>query len=108
MGQTQRVSGVATSIRRDQDGYTCVRYHQTDVVRFKDESIILNTGGWFTATTKVRMNQASNQFGLGFHVYQKSHEWFVRMEDGRVLRMTDGIDLCRQSSGIFASHATTK
>ena len=54
------------------------------------------------------MNQASNQFGLGFHVYQKSHEWFVRMEDGRVLRMTDGMDLCRQSSGIFASHATTK
>ncbi|SVD20537.1 uncharacterized protein METZ01_LOCUS373391, partial [marine metagenome] len=32
MAQSQRLSGVATSIRTDSDGYTCVRYHQTDVV----------------------------------------------------------------------------
>ena len=105
MAQSQRVSGVATSIRTDSDGYTCVRYHQTDVVRFKvwfkGERIILNTGGWFTATTKLRMNQAANQFGLGFRVYQKNHEWFVSLRDGRVLQFTDGIDLAQQTSGIF-------
>ena len=102
MAQSQRVSGVATSIRTDSDGYTCVRYHQTDVVRFKGERIILNTGGWFTATTKLRMNQASNQFGLGFRVYQKNHEWFVSLRDGRVFPFDGSIEIgLSQTSGIF-------
>lgn len=79
MAQTQRVSGVATSIRREGNDM-CVRYHNTDVVRFDDARlhIILNTGGWRTATTKTRMNQTSNQFGLGYGVYQKKGDWFVQ------------------------------
>lgn len=78
MSQTQRLSGVATSIRREGNDM-CVRYHDTDVVRFDDPrlKIVLNTGGWKTATTKTRMNQASNQFGLEYEVYQKKGDWFV-------------------------------
>lgn len=76
MTQIRRVSGVATSIRQE-DGYTKVRYHNTDVVCFNDKHIILDSGGWQTATTKTRMNQASNQFNLGFHVYQEKGEWYV-------------------------------
>ena len=47
-------------------GMTHVTYHQTVVVRFNHEHIILNSGGYRTATTKTRMNQASNQFDLGY------------------------------------------
>ena len=66
----------ATTVRYE-NGETIVRYHQTDILKHNLERICLNTGGWFTATTKTRLNQASNQFGLGFRVYQKDHEWFV-------------------------------
>ena len=57
-----------------------VRYHETDVVVTSPEKIILNTGGWFTATTKKRMNQASQQWGLGFSVYQVASKWYVSYE----------------------------
>ena len=78
MGQMQKVGTHATTIGRDSStNMMTVKYQNTYVVSFNDVSIILNTGGWFTNTTKTRMNQASNQFGLGYQVYQKDFEWFV-------------------------------
>lgn len=59
------------------EGHTIVRYHETPVVIVTPTKIILNTGGWFTSTTKSRMNQASNQWGLGYKVYQKDYQWYV-------------------------------
>lgn len=58
-------------------GHGIVRYHQTQVFAWTPETITLNTGGWFTNTTKLRMNQAAAQYGLGYGVYQKQHNWFV-------------------------------
>jgi hypothetical protein len=54
-----------------------VTYHSTDVVVFSKEEIVLDTGGWFTVTTKARMNQASNEFGLGYQVYQEKGYWYI-------------------------------
>ena len=76
MGQTQRVSGRATSIRQEGPDIV-ITYHATDVVRFNAKRIILDTGGWKTNTTKTRMNQASAQYGLGYYVYQKDFSWYV-------------------------------
>ena len=76
MGQQHRVSGVATSIKTHGKN-TQVIYRGTVVVSFSNKLITLNTGGWMTATTKTRMNQASSQFGLGYRVFQKNFEWFV-------------------------------
>ncbi len=76
------------------DGYTCIRYHSTEVVKFNDDEIILNSGGWQTVTTKLRMNQASNQFRLGFYVHQRQHEWFVT-NSGRTYSFNDGMILER-------------
>jgi hypothetical protein len=83
MAQTQRVTGVATKVY-DEDGYTKVRYHSTDVVKFNSDKIILDSGGWMTSTTKTRMNQTSNQFHLGYAVYQKGGHWFVRFKGGDI------------------------
>ena len=77
MAQMQKVTGRSTSIRETPDGKTAVRYHDTDVVVFDKDSVVLDSGGWRTYTTKARMVQACNQFGLGFTVYQKDFEWFV-------------------------------
>jgi hypothetical protein len=76
MGQTTKVKGVATSVRVDGNS-TIVRYHNTDVVVFDSETITLDCGGWKTVTTKTRMNQASHEFNLGYHVYSLKKEWIV-------------------------------
>lgn len=90
MAQTRRVTGVATNVRI-QDSFTIVRYHDTDVVRFNAESIFLNVGGWKSATTKTRMNQASNQYSLGYSVFQRKGEWFVRWKGKDIPYTGDGI-----------------
>ena len=80
MAQMQEVRGVQTSIRTDETG-THINYRGTDVVSFSAGSITLRTGGWRSNTTKLRMNQAANQYRLGFSVFQKNHEWFVQVGD---------------------------
>ena len=87
MAQNQQVSGVATSIRTAH-GITRVQYHRTIVVKFDANEIILDTGGWRTVTTKLRMNQASNQFDLGYQVYQHDFNWFVVFK-GRTRQFVD-------------------
>lgn len=64
-------------VNPDRGTITHVTYHSTDVVVFDDLSVKLDNGGYWTATTKTRMNQAANQFGLGFQVYQYKKQWFV-------------------------------
>jgi len=66
-------------------GCTFVWYHGTPVAAFGDKEIILTTNGWYTPTTKTRMNQASAQFNLGFQVFQKKWQWYVAYKNGPTL-----------------------
>ena len=79
MSRNQVCKGTATRVSTDDNGALCVRYHNTVVwQRTVEGSIILRTGGWRTATTKLRMNQAFNQFGPAYYnVFQKKGDWFV-------------------------------
>ena len=63
---------------------TIVVYHNTPVVKFNGDKIILDSGGYKTLTTKTRMNQAANQFGLGFFVFQKGYDWYVDYQGTRL------------------------
>jgi len=85
-GQTRLVRGKATRVTRV-DGILQVWYHRTPVVTVDAKKIVLDTGGWKTRTTKTRMNQASNEFGLGYHVFVEGREWFVNHK-GRILPFT--------------------
>jgi len=76
MASINRVGSHKTYIRSSGQSII-VRYHNTDVVKFTPKTITLNTGGWKTNTTKTRMNQASNQYGLGFSVSQVKGVWYV-------------------------------
>ena len=77
MAQQQRVGKTATKIKVNEQGETEIIYHSTAVVTFNDKTITLDDGGWATNTTKTRMNQTSNQFGLGFRVYSKAWQWYA-------------------------------
>ena len=59
---------------------------------YPEGRIVLNTGGYFTATTKTRMNQASRQFNLGFLVFQEDFKWYVDV-DGHTLEFNNR-ELC--------------
>ena len=76
------------------NGRTVVRYHDTDVVSFSAKEITLNSDGWKTATTKRRMNQASAEFNLNYHVYQSAGEWFVEIA-GVHIEFSDGMTIPR-------------
>ena len=60
---------------------TRVLYHGTAVTQFNNKEILLDTGGWFTPTTKKRMNQASLEFNLGYYVFQKDYVWYCEYQN---------------------------
>ncbi len=76
MSRNDTIGKTATTVKQ-RDGVLTVTYHATDVVVASPTTVKLDTGGWFTKTTKTRMNQASAQFGLGYTVYAKRGSWFV-------------------------------
>lgn len=77
---------------------TVVTYHNTDVIQWGNKTIMLNSGGWRTATTKLRMNQASRQYGLGIHVFQSKGKWYVNHNDsGITLDFVDDMVINRKA-----------
>jgi hypothetical protein len=86
-----KIGSTATSVSST-NGRLSVRYHATEVVAadLSNGIVTLDSGGWHSYTTKARMNQASNQFGLGYTVAQKDHSWFVHV-NGQTLPFTDGM-----------------
>lgn len=85
MSQQTKLGTTATSLWVSSDGWTRVKYHDTVVIKWNKTEIILDSGGWRTVTTKLRMNQASAQFGLRIQVYQAGGYWFVRTFDSKQL-----------------------
>ena len=71
-----KLSNYATTVFKE-DGWYKVVYHSTCIVKWNEKHIVLDNGGYMTATTKKKMNQAANQFDLGFQVYQENFDWFV-------------------------------
>lgn len=96
MAQQNRVGTTATTVIGGRSSLSVI-YHETEVVRVQDGKITLNSGGWKTATTKTRMNQATQQFDLNFHVHTKRGSWTVnrREVDGEVTSrpFSDGMAL---------------
>jgi hypothetical protein len=58
---------------------TRVTYHMTDVFKFNHNTreVTLDTGGYFTVTTKARMNMMSEELNLGFGISQMRGQWYI-------------------------------
>jgi len=93
MAQQWKIGKGYTTIKTV-NGKTAITYHSTAVVTFDQDSIVLDSGGWFTQTTKNRMNQTSNQFDLGFNVFQKLSVWWVGYK-GKTIEFQNGMRLER-------------
>ena len=69
-----------------------IRYHYTNVFSLNRQTgaLSLDTGGWLTATTKLRMNQGMDLAGLPYTVYQEDHDWYVwRRDTDETVSFTD-------------------
>ena len=80
MARTDKVGSHKTSKGTNGQGQRTIRYYDTDVVAWDDKVIILKNDGFTTKTTKLRMNQASEEHGLGYRVWQKDFKWYVEYE----------------------------
>jgi hypothetical protein len=71
------------------DGAIGLRLHSTAVVTFRpDGSLVLNTGGWHTTTTKDRLNRVLRASGYG--IFAKRFDWYVSAPDGSTFAYEDG------------------
>lgn len=78
MPSMDKLSSYATTVAKDSEGFMCVTYHDTQIVRWKEgECLILNSGGWDTVTTRRKMNQAARQFDLPFAVVRQNGKTHV-------------------------------
>lgn len=71
------ITGNNTTVK-NRDGDLVVTLHKTDIVRVHGEFVTLNTGGWFTAVTKHRMNETLEALGIKRRVAQAKGKWYVR------------------------------
>lgn len=69
------------------NGAKAIEHHNTDIVTFlPDGDIVLNSGGWYSKTTKERINDAIGQFG---HIVQRDFKWYYI---GRSADESDKVD----------------
>ena len=96
----QNLGSHKTTVYTDEQGVTRVVYYDTAVVTFDDAEIILNTGDWWTRSTKGRMNRASEHFDLGYRVYQKGNVWYIAYHDAEHQFATEQVRLDRQTGEV--------
>lgn len=90
----RKVANNTYAIRRDDDTIA-IRLHETDVVTVtRDNRVRLETGGWYTVTTKERINR----YIPGWTAYSDRGTWYVRhyaagWENSEAVRFFDGITI---------------
>jgi len=84
----KRKVGNNTWLKRINDTTIGLKYHSTYVVTYKsDGTVILDTCGWHTSTTKERLNNYSM-----FHIYQKDSIWYISVNN-KTIEFFDGIEI---------------
>lgn len=93
MAQQHVVRGVATTVV-DTSEMVVVTYHATAVFKLDrlHSTVTLDTGGYSTATTKTRMNQACSQFDVPLRVVQRDHSWYIMRFEPKTRNLVETID----------------
>lgn len=88
--KSERPYGNNTRIRRDGDAIV-IRFHFTDILTWTPESVTLNNGGWYSATTKARMQES---LPPSWRLYQESGSWsLVNRANGESYAYINGMTI---------------
>lgn len=85
---TQNI-GKNARITKYKNGDKIITLYQTDILIFKGDKLILNSGGFRTKTTKRMINSFLSHNIL---VYAKNFEWYIHYK-GQEVEFFDGIEL---------------
>jgi len=71
-------TGTTIREREEEEGDTevTVEYRGTPVVTFNSSVIVLNTGGWYSATTSRRMNEVAREYELEYRVFRRVGRYY--------------------------------
>jgi len=64
-----------TSVQFDADGHFSVRLHGNEIAWGTTKAVRLSSRGWFTSTTKSRLNAVLEAVGFPGSVYQTKGVW---------------------------------
>lgn len=70
-----KLAGNTYSYYDNNNVYT-IKYHNTDIVKMVDDKITINNGGYYTKTTKERLN--TFLFRYDYYIYQKDFQWYIK------------------------------
>jgi hypothetical protein len=62
------------------NGFKAIRHHNTDVITWNtnDNTVSLNNGGYYSSTTKARINIGFSMFcNNKYRLNQKNYTWFI-------------------------------
>jgi hypothetical protein len=85
---SKRVGNNTYEIYDEEGNRIAIRLHDTNIMTFEGNEIILDSGGWQTRVTKDRMNDYLPS--VGYHIEQKNYEWTLVHGDERI-PFKDGI-----------------
>lgn len=75
-------------------GICYVRLYNTDIIVLDANALWLNSGGYWTVTTKSRINDVLTGLGFPISVIQKDFDWYITNgNDESVVDFYDGIEL---------------
>lgn len=86
----KRRQGIITVNTDGLDFYEIILHHTSVFVKYSDGSIVLNSGGWRTNTTKTAINRAFDLLGIKARVWQKNFNWKLTYE-GVTTQFEDGM-----------------
>jgi hypothetical protein len=81
-GKEYRTTPRATRVQRRDGIGVAVKYHDTDVITYTEAGIVLNNGGYFSITTKDRINDALGVLPGNPYVYADRRRWYLRTDRG--------------------------
>lgn len=88
--KSERPYGNNTRIRRDDDAIV-IRLHATDILTWTPETVTLNNGGWYSNTTKARMQDS---LPPSWRLYQESGSWsLVNRANGETYAYINGMTI---------------
>ena len=91
-------TGTKSTVKIDNNTYKitsskceAIRLHDTNILTWEHDYIILNSGGFETKTTMERINK---YLPKGVYIYQKAFKWFVKDDrDNTVKDFVDGMKI---------------
>ena len=75
--EVYRLPGYETKIYKDVLGVYYFYFSTCIAAALRDGSLAITNGGWYTSTTKKRINKILEYYNIPWSIYQKDYVWYL-------------------------------